>query len=73
MISSTSTFSSILCIVFPTNPNSITGHNFVMNLASEVPPVVDFSGLTFTTFIIAFCSVDFSLSSLVRKGSALQK
>ena len=49
-MSLTSTFSSILCIVLPTKPNSITGQILDINLASDVPPDVDFSGLIFTTF-----------------------
>ena len=30
-----------MCIVFPTKPNSKQGAIFLINLASEVPPVVD--------------------------------
>ena len=37
-MSLTSTFSSILCIVLPTKPNSITGQILEINLASDVPP-----------------------------------
>ena len=71
-MSSTSTFSSILCIVLPTKPNSITGHIFEMKRASEVPPDVDWFGLILTTFLIDFSIVDLRKSSLVKNGSALQ-
>ena len=40
-ISSIETFSSTLCISFPTKPNSTTGQISLINLASEVPPLVD--------------------------------
>jgi len=52
-MSSTSTFSSILCIVLPTRPNSTTGHIFEIKRASEVPPEVDCLGLILTTLLIA--------------------
>ena len=35
------TASSTLCIVLPTKPNSKQGAIFLINLASEVPPVVE--------------------------------
>ena len=40
------TDSSILCIVFPTNPNSTHGDIFLINLASDIPPVVKSHGST---------------------------
>ena len=51
-MSLTSTLSSTLCIVFPTKPNSITGEILEINLASEVPPEVDFSGVVLIIFFI---------------------
>ena len=58
-MSLTSTLSSTLCIVFPTKPNSITGEILEINLASEVPPEVDFSGVVLIIFFIALSRVDF--------------
>ena len=46
------TASSTLCIVLPTNPNSKQGAIFFINLASDVPPVVDSIGLIFVIFLI---------------------
>jgi len=39
-----------LCIVRPTNPNSKPGDIFLINLKSDVPPVVDSFGLIFVIF-----------------------
>ena len=41
------------CIVLPTKPNSVTGHIFLINLASDVPPVVDSFGCTPNSFFTA--------------------
>ena len=48
------THSPTLCIVFPTNPNSKHGDIFLINLASDVPPVVDNFGLILVIFLIVF-------------------
>ena len=38
-------------MVFPTDPNSMTGHISFINLASEVPPVVESVGFFPVTFL----------------------
>jgi len=48
------THSSTLCIVLFTNPNSRQGDIFLINLASEVPPVVENLGVIFVIFLIIF-------------------
>ena len=48
------THSSTLCIVLLTKPNSRQGAIFLINLASEVPPVVDNFGLIFVILFIIF-------------------
>ena len=47
------THSSTLCIVLFTNPNSRQGEIFFINLASEVPPVVENFVLIFVIFLIS--------------------
>ncbi|SVB54209.1 uncharacterized protein METZ01_LOCUS207063, partial [marine metagenome] len=39
-------------MVFPTNPNSTQGDIFLINLASDVPPVVDNFGFTLVIFLM---------------------
>ena len=39
-------------MVLPTNPNSKQGAIFLINLASEVPPVVESLGFIFVIFLI---------------------
>ncbi len=56
-MSSIETFSFIWCIVLPTNPNSTTGQYLAINLASEVPPLVDRSGEIFVLFFIFYLLV----------------
>ena len=41
-------------MVFPTKPNSKQGAIFLINLASDVPPVVDNFGLILVTYLIVF-------------------
>jgi len=41
-----------LCIVFPTKPNSKQGAIFLINLASDVLPVVESLGFILVTFLI---------------------
>ena len=63
------TASSTLCIVFPTKPNSKQGAIFLMNLASDVPPVVESLGFILVTFLITFCIMNVVLLGFVRKAS----
>ncbi len=46
------THSSTLCIVLFTKPNSRQGDIFLINRASEVPPVVENLGVIFVIFLI---------------------
>ena len=46
------THSSTLCIVLLTKPNSRHGAIFFMNLASDVPPVVERTGVILVIFFI---------------------
>ena len=48
------THSSTLCIVLFTKPNSRQGEIFLINLASDVPPVVDNFGFIFVIFLMIF-------------------
>ena len=43
-----------MCIVFPTKPNSKPGDIFLINLKSDVPPVVDNFGFNLVIFLIIF-------------------
>ena len=69
-ISSIETLSSIWCIVFPTNPNSATGHRCVINRASDVPPVVDNSATFPVCALIALQSSSVNFPTSVAKGAA---
>ena len=48
------THSSTLCIVLLTSPNSRHGEIFLINLASEVPPVVENFGFILVIFFIIY-------------------
>ena len=63
------TASSTLCIVFPTKPNSNPGDIFLINLKSEVPPVVDNLGLILVILFTIFCILKVVLFGLVKKDS----
>ena len=46
-----------VCIVLFTRPNSRQGEIFLINLASEVPPVVENLGLILVIFLIIFFAI----------------
>ena len=54
---------------FPTKPNSKPGDIFLINLKSEVPPVVDSLGLILVIFLMTFCIIKVVLFALVKKAS----
>ena len=54
-------------MVFPTKPNSTHGDIFFINLASDVPPLVDSFGFILVIFLIVF------LEKFVEKVSVLLK
>src|SRR3546814_8830845 len=67
--SATATASSSLCIVALVRPNSTTGHKACRKRASDVPPVVDISGITsVSAWIASATSADRSPGG-VRKAS----
>ena len=57
----------------PTKPNSTTGQISLINLASEVPPLVDKLGTRPVIDFIALFSDPTKWPGFVKKGSALQK
>ena len=63
--------SFVWCIVLPTDPNSITGHISLINLASEVPPLVDNSGFKLVTSFTASLIKSTNFPGGVKKGSPL--
>ena len=63
--------SFVWCIVFPTDPNSITGQMSLINLASEVPPLVDNSGFKPVSSRTASQIKSTNLPEAVKKGSPL--
>ena len=65
------THSSTLCIVLLTSPNSRQGEIFLINLASEVPPVVESFGLIFGYFFNNFFAIKIVLPGFVKKASPL--
>ena len=56
-------------MVFPTRPNSNPGAIFLINLKSEVPPVVDNFGLILVIFFIIFWIINVVLLGFVKKAS----
>ena len=58
-------------MVLLTNPNSRQGAIFLINLASEVPPVVEKTGLIFVIFLIILFDIITVFSGLVKKESPL--
>ena len=52
-----------------TNPNSRHGVIFLINLASDVPPVVEKTGLILVTFLIIFLALKIVLFGLVKNAS----
>ena len=65
------THSSTLCIVLLTNPNSRHGEIFLINLASEVPPVVENFGFILVIFFMIFFAINIVLFGLVKNASPL--
>ena len=63
------TFSSIWCIVSPTDPNSTTGQIFEIKRASEVPPDVLNSTFSFVISKIDFSRWVFKISDWLRNDS----
>ena len=58
---------------FVNNPNSRHGAIFFINLASEVPPVVEKTGFIPVTFLIIFLLTKIFLPGFVKKASPLSK
>ena len=67
----TATRSSTWCMVWPTRPNSTTGHTSLMKRASEVPPEVESSGVRPVSSRIAPASSAVSGPGEVTKASPL--
>ena len=61
----------LLGVVLLTNPNSRHGEIFLINLASEVPPVVENFGDTLVTLLIMFLAINIVLFGLVKKEAPL--
>lgn len=70
-MSDTATHSSTLCMVWPTSPNSTTGQKFLMNRASDVPPLVASAGCRPVTASTASERSRIRSSDRVRKTSEI--
>ena len=65
------THSSTLCMVLLTKPNSRQGAIFFIKRASDVPPVVEKTGLILVILLITFFAICIDLPGFVIKASPL--
>ena len=59
-------------MVLLTNPNSRHGEIFLINLASEVPPVVENFGSILVIFLIIYLAINIVLFGFVKNDSPLE-